>query len=351
MKHLLIFALALAGFNASATITVLGVSGATDSKHSMPGSVLTIFGGIAGPDCSANSKTLDTTCNSCGFGTGACPVNQVLPDQTNAQWPFCACNENRIYDKLKLVVRFMSHTSAGTPAIASNASSVPSLSGVEVQPTGPSPAGTLMTVSLPWETICQQLFDMQGFDCEVLAIMSRNLQAAVRIGVTTDGLTLADSVTVQVNLRTQTVNQVFDGSEAAGLLTNWRMVPGDKKATLANLELDAGFTPANVSAIRVFASDADFDHASPLSTIPYQDMFLNPDGSFANLDFIGLNNNPAIPYHFRTASVDPAGNVYGFTSRSNVVANYYGNCRYPVDSDPKDPCQYHASPTKSVLTR
>lgn len=351
----------LVGANAHATITITGVVGASGAANiptpttTTVGQVSTptIYGGLGGSKCTGADS--NSTCSSCN-GTGACAnPSQTLADNTPANWPFCICNANRIWDGLALTINFTSSTSPGRPyytggSIASG-SQQPTLGTADSQYQA---AGTASFITIPWTQICQNVFSPGNF-CENILGTSPTQTTTLTVGLinnTTGQTTLsyADQISITITLMNPSnnptpSNQIDDCNGTTGGLCNWRAYPGDGKIYLEETQGDNGFNGTSITGIRVFGSTTDFDSANPSSTL-FKDMAVGMDGSISDNVFDGLNNDPPVPYHFRVAVRDPANNVFAFTSEYNIQNS--GLCTYtaasPKDTDPTDKCRYHAEP-------
>lgn len=363
MRKLLMGLLLVTGSSAWATVTLLNVTGAsavanipTPTFH-QPGTLIQpwIYGGLSGSNsqCKGNS---DGTCNSCTQTTGSCPSGQVLQSGANGsaggftQAPLCACNPKRIRDATGLVITFTS-TSAGVPVIASSGHSTFITTGVVTS--GNQNAGATAFLKIPWAYVCQSMFENNTApSCESALGATSSLTGALRIGISSDGVSFADSETITLQLLKQNFDQIETCDNNQGGVCGWQTYAAHKGVYFEHAQGDSGFSGSTVSAIHIYAAMEDFDHANPVYKSAEKVMPVAPDGSISDNFFGHLRNTL---HYFRIATVDKAGNLGNFSSDSNITNPKLGDCSqggpgavFPMDADITDGCRYHALPGKAL---
>jgi hypothetical protein len=326
--HILFVVAGVFSSAAYGTVQIVTVSGASNFSlgDGTTSTTTTMYGGLAGK-CASPGATL---CNSCvGHATTeACPIDATK------NYPLCSCNTGMVQDAAPVSITFTSNI-AGTGSTVARLGSSTTIFGSAVGYAGP---GTVV-VNTTWGEICGNLFSTAG------TCTGTSGSQQLRVGITGDNVSFADVGGITVTMLTAAADQIDDCTATTGGICHFWSYPGDESVYMKDL------TPAGAlsspQSLRVFISDQNFNKANPTDAIQTTDLQLNADGSLPNTLITGLNNDPPVPYHFRVAVVDLAGNVSNFTSDANITAATGGACTVDAqnaDLDSTDGCKYHATP-------
>lgn len=272
-----------------------------------------IWGGLGGSYCTVG----DAPCNSCqemvdtwtANKPAATFCNPLNTGVTDPKAPFCACNENRIYNNLMVTI-YLKDSDVAPIIIKSNQST-------DLTPQNDGPNGKNF-VQLRWSRICQLISDNNVADCNFLAPKSGTLQ--IWVDKNSDGKVDSSETT---NLTVEVVpspedqmNAVADPFGAA----EYTAYPGDEKIYIENMSLPAG---TSIKKITIWFSDLGFDQTY-YSQANYQTFDVDADGNISVPRVTGLTNGKT--YHFRTSVSDQAGNIGGWATDAYITSVSSGNC-------------------------
>lgn len=304
-----------------------------NSSTTTTSSRIKVFGGMAGPSC-ANGES---TCNNC--------TTDIVP-----------CNEKRISPDAYLHVEFTSTATSFSdayifvlagetdivkigPAESSDFQSSPTISG-----------NTTLFVDVKWSKLCQ-VFSSDS-TCAT-GFIGKTLQ----VGISTNGddTTLEEVVKLDIAVAGEAENPSTPGvystqyftpcpvgsaatGESDGGYCDIEIARGDRKVYLFNEAHRENFnrapTGVNYKYLRVFYKEGtqactggiDFSIVTPQSS--YKDIsFTEQDGEFFLDDSTITDLTNDVPYFFRFANVDEAGNIFYYSGDQNAPGAYqYLNC-------------------------
>jgi hypothetical protein len=325
----LAFSLVMFGaFNAQAAVSISKIEGASSFTNSHTAG-LTIFGGTAGPDCSAHPNA-DGTCDNCSSqgGTGDASL--------------FACNNNRITPSLNLKITLVSNTLAkGFPLVTNSSTGTET---IVVNPGISVASGNAYTISIPWSTICSQTnYSGDASTCnptDLSLTYGSEDYISLNVGLSADGKSLtstgSESATITIRIR-QNIGQVDANFEP----TQTGLSLGGSCATenygicffqigtaidnifVKTIQGQSGF-PAysndQFKYVRFLYSTTGFADITPGS--PHKDLLINQVGQTTNLSpmvilsGLGQAGQTRPTYYFKTAVIDSARNVGYYTMAS-----------------------------------
>lgn len=309
MRNIFVLILFFAGLNATATVEIIQVSGAsnyiktTSTTGTTTGVTHTAYGGTAGPysNCSDNG---DQTCNNCNLTAAGGPGFYGT-----------ICNERRLIPSGILTI-------SARPSIAGiltifNSTTNARINGASINniPTG----GTQGLVTVPWSQICSS-FTTGNATCEFAG------SAPFNIGIDKNANGIKDpdddvvALTIIVNnaIGGQDYTVIKNAQVASDCLYPMTLQPGDEKVYLGPLPAVGTFPDSNLVPFfkyRVYISSAPIDANTDISTLSLADLDVTGTTSDYSIspDYVdGLENG--IPHFFALAQVDKAYNVGYFTS-------------------------------------
>jgi len=312
---------------AYADLSVTGVNGvssfSTTNLKSGATASITINGGLAGPQCTADGTN---PCNSC-TSTLSC-VNSTLGVD---EYPLCACNENRVYDSLLIKVNLQnSDTATGNAMLI--------YGGVPVTLKTPANGGKF--VDFTWGQVCQLA---GASSCESLSSVSQ-IPLTLGLDLNGDGLIGPDEPQFPVFVKLVEPGSAYNifGHPNMDGVGSFQLGPGDGRIYLLNVMSSIGFPlmsyGASVAAVRVYASDKSMSEAYQGHAVANVDLGVADDGSGLKTNYIdGLNNGT--PYYVRLALVDQAANIVQYYPD---LLSLPSNCLAGT-ADPAS-CPYAATP-------
>lgn len=217
-------------------------------------------------------------------------------------------------------------------------------------------AGGQFVFSAPWEQVCRALTELANCDCEMIRAGTCSIFNSGVLNRTPTLSIQGGTDTLVLNFRLYAQSQVLASAGQSGALTQFSIYPGDEKVYMEEPNI-VGYTEgsinANVKQIRVFIGTGSFNNAYVQNdgtgvgeTIGDPPTFLSVDGNGIDQVIDGLEND--IVYHFRTASVDEAGNIYAFMDNAYIKDPAGGNCPNPelTYGGNRDTCRYYGTPSK-----
>ncbi len=317
---------------ANAVIKIIGIERASVVKNVTTEAgvnTITVYGGLAG-DASrcegATGGSTSSTCNNCRLlTTETVPPPLVTPDLY-----LLPCNERRVNPQLLLAITYSSDAIAGTSAVTSK-TGTPALTG------GTSVAvakGTSVTVTVPWSSICSQVFTdaVDGGDPNTCIPTNGKASGVIKVGISagSTGLlnaTADDAKDINIIIRSVNGTAVVNGPSlaencAAGG-TDWRicyfdMGPGDAKAIVKTLgDNDVPVPASDYTHLRMLYAETGFSSVTLVSPRQYLPLSPSDTESFkvAPRRIDGLANDRT--YYFKSALVDSAGNVSLYSRATN----------------------------------
>lgn len=304
-------------------LQLISITGVSNYQYTRTTSRINIYGGMAGDMTRGTCTSTNNVdpCNSCDTSFAKATRN-------------AGCNRGRIYDSLKLTVRFnvpANFTGSGRVAIKSGSLALREISTVTYA------AGQTAEGSLTWLDLCQYL-ESTLTSCE-----NWNLSSAqsLQLGIATGSDALGSpAYSVNLHLVPEVMNSSFTDSltstcaAADGVSSpshgacDFEIFPGDEKAYIVDVSVPSAFPTAGSGVqyekIRYFYSD------NPSELVPNFEKFkdisiqtdstpgsssLNFGGSFVD----GLENGKL--YHFMAATVDIAQNM-GYFIQPTVAAKH-----------------------------
>jgi hypothetical protein len=267
---------------------------------------------------------------------------------SNCTSALTACNQNPIDAFSTLTINFMSDKSrTGVATIESDSQTAVSSNGTTV-----TESGQVATVRISWSQLCS---GSPTADATCYSPFTSTFQLGINSSGTNVTWGEGDDRTTLVVSVIQEITNTVDDCTINGAICNFWAMPGKKGIHLTDLSTASGFPGSygyNVSAIKVYVSKSGWDKANPTdrdfeATIP-----VRADGTY-NQFIPRFEKNQTMPYYFRVASQDIAGNVFNFTSDANIKNSSYGNCTAAtgstaappmIDSPKADGCRYVVFP-------
>ena len=302
---------------ASPNLQVISISGISSGQIAGNGKVVKIVGGTAGLACTGVDQY--STCNSCATTTSC-------TDTVGDRQDFCACNQTRIYDSLVTTLK-VTGGDGHTLRAAADSGTGPQTNST-FNPVDPSAT----SVSVRWSDLCAHMAGAQG-SCEGL-----NQNGSFVIFDDTNENSMLDAgdalMTVTVNVfspmaagatSTNAVSDfnIFGVPNAIGL-GGFTAIPAQNSVKLANLLMGSTTLPygADLTGIRIFITDIDMAHASPLYAKATTDLPITNKTTSLGVEHL----IPMTQYFFRTALVDEGGNLVQFFPDQATLAEQYPQC-------------------------
>jgi hypothetical protein len=291
---------------AATNLQVTEINGVSASQIDGNGTDVKIVGGTAGIACTGADQY--STCDSCALTTSC-------TDTVGDKQDFCACNQKRIYDNL-----------VATLTIAGGDGHTLRAAGLSAQTTSG------ISVSVRWSDLCAHMPGAQG-SCEM---MNQNGSVTVFDDTNEDGVLDNGESSLMVTVvlvspmaagasAIQAVSDfnVFGQPNAVGL-GGFTALPAQNGVKLGNLLMGSTTLPygANVNGIRIFTSDIDMAHASPMFAKATTDLPVSNKTTSLAIDHLV----PMTQYFFRTALVDEGGNLVQFFPDQGTLAEQYPQC-------------------------
>jgi hypothetical protein len=269
--------------------------------------LVSIYGGLAGADCTGGGSTV---CDSCAAAAGLSGDVGLIP-----------CNKTRISDTVQLQITYYSDsiTTSESPVLEDANNAI-----IPITSPGPVGARTPVTITASWKDLCFH------FNPSLGTCGSGN--ATFRLGFSASGTFQAgdDQTNISVTVATGDINAMSIQTDCSTSPTegicHFELNSGDSSATIKSLGPSTAFpnssNGANYSELHfLYATSATapadptlpatINAASPFIPIP-----LGANGSTAQSDRLeGLTND--LFYWFKVASVDLAGNIGYYTGTAN----------------------------------
>lgn len=282
--------LLVSSFSSAGTIS--SVNGASNFIPASSGSTPTILAGMAGNGAACPGT--GATCNTC---------DPAIMSGTSCTSPFCACNPARPDNAGTLSITLAgSGTVSGNVALSVGNGTTRSV--VTVSSTSTTSA------SWRWSDVCGKI-DTSIVDCNSIT-SNWQLNGTVFNDADIDGV--ADSGENQAELIIKFIAASEDysvhGTTYTDGISGFYPYPGDEKIYLKDLETADNFPTltygSKVANIRVWRSSTALSQAIVESSDP-RDVSVDSNGGTGSNIVSGLEND--VPYVFRIAMVDEAGNI------------------------------------------
>lgn len=332
MKSLATWSLfALLGFAqvpAWATITISTFGGVTSFRQDA--NTIEAIAGMSGANRCASTTGLCNSCLTCNTAAtpgaaGSCGSVQC-----------CTCNTAAVTNNTIFSITFSSNSiTTGVPKLNIGTAEKVSTSG-----TG---SGGQFVFTQTWGEICNLLSEGTAANCDTMGpITSKTVTLSI------PGTT-ADSGTFTLKLYNQTT--AVAGAGVAGSVMYFSVFPGDEKVYVDDVEGEGSFPQSSaglIKYVRFFISSVSLEDAYTNSNYSPADMAVDADGNVEQV-IDGLEND--IPFHFRAASVDEAGNVFNVmddtllasaTSETGVVST----CTTNATGGGGAACKFQATPSR-----
>lgn len=337
--------------SAHATISFSEISGASVSDLNEDDSSVTnpdVFGGGANAGaCTTADLDDELLCNTC---TG-------IVDVTTLNTANGVCNQRAVILGTTYLNITFSATTAGFAA-ATN-SDGDEISGTEYNSPNSISAGSSITVSIPWSSICSDS-DITGSDTGDGCEDGEGFVGSIRVGVAPDGnRNLSDSGAdySKVNITFSSPNTFISGSDCTSdSLCDVDLFPGDQKVYIDGLAAGDGFPlvddPSNasisISRIALFYSSLGFSSTYPGAAEGYAFLDILDEGASSTPDTVdGLQND--VLYFFRYAGVDEAGNIMAFADPANENSSGgIDSCSAIASSMDLTSCSLAVTPSKVI---
>lgn len=289
-----------------------------------------IYGGTAG-STGTNCGSTSTTCNTCVLGT------------------LDACNERRINPNLIVQISFTSAI-AGYPLIVFQGATQ-----IAVPQVGTPPLvgiGGQATINVRWSDLCTNLSVGGAAGAAPGCVLTTDVFASGKffVGVTavqgaTAFATTDESREVQVVLKRGDI--ISPSASTTGTVTQFKMVSGDNKGSITELQTGAGSAFPNAASspfrwVRLMFAKRSSSNTTVWSTInmasPHVDLDIIISGNVFNVSPAriegGIGYDTAVPYYpyslaikndqvydFRVGVVDKARNAGFYTSNDTVCTS------------------------------
>ena len=330
-----VFAFLLTANSASAAVTILGVDesrvssveGVGDTSASTAGVV--IYGGLAGSVSTCTSST--STCNNCFASTGG--DAGLVP-----------CNERRINPNLRLLIRIKSDSVAGYPKLV-----VQNTAGTQVNlplanTPGLVPPNTETAIEVLWSQICNNLTFTGTTTSAPNCVLpdgfgQAKLYAGVSVANDSDLATGDDSKELTIVVKALASPSLASSTDG---ITQFKMISGDKKGTVSELETGAGSSFPSTGFTSYRWLRLLFEKRTTPNTVvwplinagsPHADLEIVNDASSFNVSPVRIEGggglladgvtSVSVPidndqiYDFKIAAVDRARNVGLYTPAAN----------------------------------
>ncbi len=342
----LVFAALFYSSNSFAAITIdQGIAGAIQRIDPITAQI-SIVAGFNGkcnnPTTGLCNTCVDTDFVSCGGTDAECCGGGDGTNHAKCQM----CNTQAVADSTILSIPFRSDTTTtGLPQLTHDSQILDSTSGVG--------SGGNFIFTARWDDVCQTL---TGCTCEIIrtngtcaGFSGTSVSKTVTIGV--QG---GDTATLTFKLYRQT--QLLASAAPQGALMSYSIYPGDEKVYLESPDVEGyteGSTSTNLKQIKVFIGTGNFNNAFVSDErkgtgYAVEPAFLNVDSNGVDQVIDGLDND--VLYHFRTASVDEAGNVYAFMDNAyikNFQINGVNVCPdTALEKGGNDACPFYGTPSE-----
>lgn len=347
MKSLFILILSLFSLNAYAEIQLGTINGALTVVD--PGtSTIEVIAGFNGT-CATATTGLCNTCESltttpCTNGKGASAGGTGV--QCCGAYDCEMCNTNAVTDTTLLTIPFTSSsTSSGTAYISYDSNELLSQTGVG--------SGGQFTFTRPWSDVCNTLLGCSCSDIRAgtCAAFSGGAKATRTVTV---GIKNGESATINFRFYSQPSGNILASASPNGALSSFSIYPGDEKVYLESPEI-VGYTEGAssdiVKKIQVYIGTGSFDNAysfgdSGATGDAFVPSTLSVDAGGIEQVVDGLENDQV--FHFRTATVDEAGNIYAFVDNAMLISK---GCVEPsqtggIDGTPTNLCAFAGTPSK-----
>lgn len=304
-------------FSAFAVITLEPISGVSNVVIDPITTNVQVVAGFNG-ECSSPSTGVCNTCvnttvEPCGGTDAGCCGGQAGGDLAKCQM----CNTRAVTSTTVLTIPFVSDTTdTGLPVltVGNDGNEILSDAGVGT--------GGRFLFTKPWSQLCPIITD--GCSCETIrdggcgsftgTVLPRTLNVGVQGG---------DSISINFRLYRQ--SQVLASAGGEGALSSYSIYPGDEKVYIEEpviIGYSEGTKSTAVSQIRVFIGTGSFNNAYTIDDgtgtgSTFDPATLNVDANGLDQVVDGLENNEI--YHFRTASIDEAGNIYAFMDNQYLI--------------------------------
>lgn len=319
--------------DADAAVTVSAVERASVVEGSGTATI-TVYGGVAGDTNRCNSVASDSLCDNCRL------LNSETVPNADADQYLQACNNRRVHPDLQLIVSLSSDAIDGRVTITNtdgNTALAPVSAPLNLT------KGTTGQLILRWGDLCSRVISLDtnsgGEGATQCAPGNGHASASLRIGISSDGDDLLNAATDEY--RTMTV--IVRGTSGVSLATDcddvatdsricyFEMGPGDEKAVVRTLQKpDGNSFPTGTNTTFKFlrflfdAQGFNFVHlGSSYVDLPVE----AADTTTFNVSprrIEGLVND--VPYYFKVAAIDAAGNVGLYNGKDTDT-----DCQYSVN--------------------
>lgn len=339
-----------------ATITLETITGTSDVIIDPVTTNIQIIAGFNG-ECQSPSTGLCNTCiktkietdDLCGgsdagcCGGGAAGSGGLLKCEM--------CNTRAVTGTTVLTIPFVSDTTTtGLPTLTVGVddSIIESNAGVGT--------GGRFIFTKPWSEICPVITD--GCSCEDLSDPANDCGFPSGVLPKTVTLGIQGGESVSLNFRLYRQTQVLASAADEGALTSYTVYPGDEKVYVENATIIGyaeGSKSTAVTGVQVFIGTGSFNNAyfqndGTGTGDAYDPSVLAVDAAGIDQVVDGLENNEV--YHFRTASIDEAGNIYAYMDNAYLKDTAHANaCTDPattggINGDPNNLCQFAGKPSR-----
>lgn len=295
---------------------------------------VTVYGGVAGDTARCNSTASDSLCDNCRLLD-----SETVPNADADQY-LLACNNRRVHPDLQLVISLSSDAVDGRATITNsdgNTALAPVSAPLNLG------KGTTGQLVLRWGDLCSRVISLDvnsgGEGATQCAPVNGHASASLRVGISSDGDDLLNAATDEY--RTMTV--IVRGASGVSLATDcddvstdsricyFEMGPGDEKAVVRALQKPDGNsfptgTNTTYKYLRFLFDAQGFNYVHLGSN--YVDLPVSAaDTTTFNVSprrIEGLVND--VPYYFKIAAIDAAGNVGLYNGKATD-----SDCQYSVN--------------------